>query len=61
VAGQVPADEEYGDMLVPETMESDDMTDEVLDKYLNAELMFEIGSGNERKGRVLRRAKGSTG
>jgi hypothetical protein len=48
-------------MLVNESMESDDMTDDVLDKYLNAKLVFDVGSGNERRGRVLKRAKGSTG
>ena len=56
-----PKDTDYDDMFVPEALEADDMNDDVIDKYLNAELIFDIGTGSERKGRVLKRAKGSTG
>ncbi len=31
------------------------------DKYLNAELMFNVGTGSKRKGRVVKRAKGTSG
>jgi hypothetical protein len=56
-----PAVDEYGDMIVPELLEADDIDDEVLDKYLNAELIFDMGTGAERRGRVIKRAKGTTG
>ena len=56
-----PADDEYGDMLAPEALEADDMSDEIMDKYLNTELIFDMGTGAERRGRVIKRAKGTTG
>ena len=56
-----PAVDEYGDMIVLESLEADDIDDEVLDKYLNAELIFDMGTGAERRGRVIKRAKGTTG
>ena len=56
-----PADDEYGDMLAPEALEADDMSDEIMDKYLNTELIFDMGTGAERRGRVIKRAKGVTG
>jgi hypothetical protein len=56
-----PAVDEYGDMIVPESLEADDIDDKVLDKYLNAELIFDMGTGAERRGRVIKRAKGTTG
>ena len=48
-----PAVDEYGDMIVLESLEADDIDDEVLDKYLNAELIFDMGTGAERRGRVI--------
>jgi hypothetical protein len=33
----------------------------MIDKYLNAELIFVIGTGSERRGRVVKRAKGTSG
>ncbi|KAI2494182.1 Reverse transcriptase (RNA-dependent DNA polymerase) [Fragilaria crotonensis] len=42
-------------------MDADDIDNELLDKYLNAELIFDVGTGNERKCRVVRRAKGTSG
>jgi hypothetical protein len=48
-------------MEIPETMDADDIDNELLDKYLNAELIFDAGTGNERKGRVVKRAKGTSG
>ena len=59
--GAVPPDEDYGDMLVPEALEADEIGDDVIDKYSNAELVFDVGTGSERKGRVVKRAKGSSG
>ena len=56
-----PADDEYGDMLAPDALEADDMSDEIMDKDLNTELIFDMGSGAERRGRVIKRAKGVTG
>ena len=32
-----------------------------MDKYLNAELIFDVGTNNERKGRIFKRAKGTSG
>ena len=32
-----------------------------MDKYLNAEPIFEVGTGHERKGRVVKCAKGTSG
>ena len=53
---------DYGDMHPPEeTPEADDLDDSTLDKYLNAEFIFDVGTGNERKGRVVKRAKGTSG
>ena len=54
-------EEDYDDMDIPETMEADDIDDEITDKYLNAELIFDVGTGSERKGRVVKRAKGTSG
>jgi hypothetical protein len=56
-----PEEVDYGDMEIPETMDADDIDNELLDKYLNAELIFDLGTGNERKGRVVKRAKGTSG
>ena len=61
-SNQVPTElGEYGDMTTPDAPEADDMKDDIMDKYLNVELIMDVGSGSERKGRVLKRAKGSTG
>jgi Reverse transcriptase (RNA-dependent DNA polymerase) len=56
-----PTDAEYGDMLTADALESDDIDEEAIDKYLNAELIFDVGTGSERRGRVIKRAKGTTG
>ncbi len=56
-----PKEEEYGDMLTTDTLEADDVDDEALDKYLNTELIFDMGTGAVRRGRVIKRAKGTTG
>ena len=58
----VPSDEDYGDMLVPETLETNEISDDVINKYLNAEWMFDVGIGSERKGRMVKKhAEGSSG
>ena len=41
-----PTEDEYGDMLTDERPEADD--EEAIDKYLTAELIMDVGSGNER-------------
>ena len=56
-----PAMDEYGDMLAPEALEADEIDNEKLDKYLNAELIFDMGTGTEWRGRVIKCAKGTTG
>jgi hypothetical protein len=55
----VPTNEEYGDMLIDERPEADD--EEAVDKYLNAELILDVGTNNERRGRVVKRARGLDG
>ena len=37
-----PTDLEYGDMSITDTLEADDLDDEAVDTYLNAELIFDI-------------------
>ncbi|KAI2504684.1 Reverse transcriptase (RNA-dependent DNA polymerase) [Fragilaria crotonensis] len=54
-------DKDYDDMNVPDAMEADDLDNEITDKYLNAELIFDVGTGSERKGHVVKRAKGTSG
>ena len=46
--GITPTEDEYGDMLASERPEADD--EEAVDKYLNAELCFDLGSNNENAG-----------
>ena len=48
-------------MHLPETPEADNLDDSIMEKYLNTELIFDVGTGNERKGRVVKRAKGTSG
>jgi hypothetical protein len=45
---------------MPEALDANDLDDKLLDKYLNAELIFNVGTGNECKGRVVKRAKGTS-
>jgi Reverse transcriptase (RNA-dependent DNA polymerase) len=56
-----PDDVEYDDMLTEERPERDEMSDELTDKYIGTELIFGVGLGNERRGRVTKRAKGLYG
>jgi hypothetical protein len=51
-------DEDYGDMITPIKLDADVINDaDVNNTYLNAELIFNVGTGSERKGRVVKRAK----
>ncbi len=59
--GIASTEDGYGDMIIPDKLDADDINDDMIDKYLNAELIFDVGTGNERKGRVVKRAKGNSG
>jgi hypothetical protein len=60
--GIVRAEEDYGNMVTADALDVEDIVDNLLlDKYLNAELIFDVGTGNERKGRVVKCAKGTSG
>jgi hypothetical protein len=54
-----PADEEYGDMNTAERPEEDD--EEAVDNYLNVELIMNMGTNDERRGRVVKRSRGLDG
>jgi len=54
-----PTDEEYDDMITEERPEEDDQ--EAIDKYVNAELLLDVGTDNERRGRVVKRSRGLDG
>ena len=43
------------------TPEADDLTDDMIDKYIGAELIFDVGSGDERRGKVVKRSRGLDG
>jgi hypothetical protein len=57
--GETPTDEDYGDMLTDDLPEADDVTEEAMDKYLGAKLIFDVGSGSnhEQSGRVVKRSR----
>jgi hypothetical protein len=59
--GNARTEEDYGDMIIPDTLDADDINDDVIDKYSNAELIFDVGTGSERRGRTVERAKGTSG
>ena len=47
--------EDYGDMIMEEQPNEDDLTEQAIDdKYLNAELILSIGMNNERQGHVIK-------
>ena len=46
-------------MITDERPEADDK--EAVDKYLACELIMDVGSGNELKGRVTKRSQGHEG
>jgi hypothetical protein len=60
-ASTTTREEDYGDMDLPDVPDADDVDDGLMDKYLNAELIFDVGTGHERRGRVVKRAKGTSG
>ena len=57
--GITPSDDEYGDMITDDRPEADNK--DAIDKYLTCELIMDVGSGNERKGRVTERSRGHDG
>jgi hypothetical protein len=59
--GIARTEDDYGDMVIPDTWDADDINDDMIDKYLNAELIFDVGTGSKRRGRVVKRAKGTSG
>ena len=52
---------DYGDMDLPGITVIDNVNDGLMDNDLNAELIVNVGTGHERKGRVVKRAKGTSG
>jgi hypothetical protein len=42
-------------------LDADDINDDLTNKYLNAELIFDVGTGSERKCRVVKCGKGTSG
>ncbi len=59
--GIARTEEDYGDMIIPDMLDAEDINDDVIDKYLNAELIFDVGTSSERRGRVVKRARGTSG
>jgi hypothetical protein len=51
-----PSTADYGDMNIDERPDDDDK--EAVDKYLNVELIMNMGTNDERRGRVIKRARG---
>ncbi len=51
-------EEDYGNMDLPETPDVDAVEDGLVDKYVNVKLIFEVVTGTERKGRVVKPAQG---
>ena len=52
--GLEPPAEDYGDMVTEEQPDEDDLDDEVIDKYINVELIFGISTNNEIKGSMIK-------
>jgi hypothetical protein len=48
-------------MNLPDTPEVDDVDDGLMDMCLNAELIYDVNTGDERKGRVVKCAKETSG
>ena len=55
----IPTDEEYGDMLFEPRPDEDD--EESVDKYLNMELILDLGNDNEWRGHVCKCARNNEG
>ena len=58
-AGHTPNADEYGDMNIEARPDDDD--EEAIDKYLNVELILDVGTDGERRGRVIKRLRGLDG
>jgi hypothetical protein len=57
--GIEPSLEDYADMIVEDRPEDDD--EDAVNKFLNAELIFGVGTNDERRGRVVKRSRGLDG
>ena len=57
--GITPTDEDYEDVITGERPEVDDK--EAVDKYLNVELILNVGSANEQCGHVAKHSRGLDG
>ena len=57
--GITPTDEDYGDMIIGERPELDN--EKAMDKYLNVELILDVGLANKRRGRIAKRSRGLYG
>jgi hypothetical protein len=55
----MPSAKDYGDMHANERSEDDDK--KAIDKYLNAELILNMGTHDERRGRRIKRTRGLDG
>ena len=54
-----PGLEEYGDMIMDECPEDND--EDTIDKYINCELILDVGTNNECRGRVIKCSLGFDG
>jgi hypothetical protein len=54
-----PSPEDYGDMNTEDRPEDDEQ--EAIDKYLNVELIMNMGTNDERRGRIIKRSWGLDG
>jgi hypothetical protein len=54
-----PSAEDYGDMHTDERPGDND--EEAIDKYLNVELIMNMGTNDERRGHVIKRTRGLDG
>jgi hypothetical protein len=54
-----PTAAEYDDMHTDDRPDDDD--EEAIDKYLNVELIMDVGTNDERRGRVVKRSRGLDG
>ena len=54
-----PSMEDYGDMHTEDRPEEDD--EEAIDKYLNVELIMNLGTNDKRRGRIIKRSRGLDG
>ena len=49
-------EEDFGDMTTPDTLDADDINNNVIAMFLNTELIFDVGTGSKHRGRVVKRA-----